>query len=209
MKKLLFIFTITAMLCGCGDVKESAESSEVSLYEAVTEEENEVSDENVYIDEDRTIFYDTLDEFRSSEFYSAMKSEGVTPYVLSYDEERYSMGMITSDPGVYKYVLYDNLEQQDVRYSVSFTSNIADMNELQETFSYAKNILTTAENNGITYEVYLTTPPYQEEECYGLIYLPFENCKASIHTGNDTTTDEILSYFDDFVLVPDESQAAQ
>lgn len=197
MKKLIYALTLTVMLCGCGN----SESTSVS-------EKNMVSDavvvEGCSGEEDRRITYDSLDEFRGSTFYRTMKESGYTPYMLQYDEERYTFERMVSDAGFYIFCLKDSLTDKAVQCTITYDTYVTEMSQLQEIFPYEKNILTTVERDGEVYDVYLVTSPYDEVENYSLSYLPYMGYEVSIRVGNNSSADEILAYFNEFTLVPDE-----
>ena len=197
MKKLICALTLTVMLCGCGN----SESTSVS-------EKNMVSDavvvEGCSGDEDRRITYDSLDEFRGSTFYRTMKESGYTPYMLQYDEERYTFERIVSDAKFYEYYLLDNIAEKVVCYEIQYDSYKVNVEQFGENAPTERNIKTTAERDGQVYDVYLSTSAYTDEVNYYLNYLPFEHYEVSFSVGNNSTADEILAYFNEFTLVPDE-----
>ncbi|MBQ8296781.1 MAG: hypothetical protein IJX77_03260 [Ruminococcus sp.] len=215
MKKILCIIALQLLLCGCENTEKTFTSENV---ESATVTTTEISPEEteVFVDEDTSIIYETLDAFKSSDFYNTMKSEGYPPYLLEFDEERYDLGKIISNTSSYDYILYDNEAEVNIVYSIMYDTYIEEMSDLQAAFPYSDNILTTAECGGEIYDVYLITSPYNVDSeknstftDYDLAFLPDFRYEAYLTINGITTTDEILSYFDDFVLVPDESQAAQ
>lgn len=200
MKKLICALILTAMLCGCGN-SESASISDESL----------VTENNVIQgcdgDEDISATYNTLRDFRVSTFYSNIIKSGCTPYVLEYDEERYTFEKIISNAGFYMFILNDNVTDKEIHCTITYDTYVKNISQLQEIFPYENNILTTAERDGEVYDVYLITSQYDEIENYSLSYLPYAGYEVSISAGDDSTADEILSYFNEFTLVPDEGDA--
>lgn len=192
MKKILCVMTITLMLSGCGStgtisesLQESSEVEYIADYETMTS-------------------YTSLDEFKGSSFYRGLKEQGINTYTLDYDSERYTLSQISADATFYEYSLYDKVEKQGISCTISYEPAMTDFNVLKSTFYNDSNIITTAENNGVVYDVCLKATPYVDYENYSLLYLPFENYRVSIHAGNQTSADEILSYFNEFTLVPDD-----
>lgn len=201
MKKLICTLMITSMLFGCSsaDVDNGSvtEENKIETIENITETNDEVK---MYVDEDTVIVYETLEEFRNSEFYSKMKAEGHTPYLLEFDEERYEFKNIRADNSGYDFYLYDNQTSKNVCISTIYNSGIETMSELQNTFGNVDDIITTAERNEQHYDVLLSKIPYVEYEEYSLLYLHADEYMVSINVDN-ATSDEILEYFDDFELV--------
>lgn len=198
MKKLICALTLTVMLCGCGSTDVNSPDNSDS-----TQETTEVE----YIDEYETMTtYTSLEEFKGSSFYKGLKEQGINTYTLDYDQERYTLSRIDADASFYEYNLYDNTEQRGVNYTICYSPGTTSFGTLWSTFYNEKNIRTTAENNGEVYEVCLNAIPYVDYEDYGLIYLPFEGYRVSIYADGQTSADEILAYFNEFTLVPDEEE---
>lgn len=198
MKKLICALILTAMLCGCGSTDVNSPDNSDS-----TQETTEVE----YIAEYETMTsYTSLEEFKGSSFYSGLKEQGINTFTLDYDKERYTLSRIDADASFYEYNLYDNIEQQGISYTICYDPTMTGFSMLWSTFYNEKNIRTTAENNGVVYEVCLNAIPYVDDEEYGLLYLPLANYRVSIYAGNQTSADEILSYFNEFTLVPDEEE---
>ncbi len=195
MKRLTALLLTTAFLCGCGSTE--------SKNESVSEVESTTVEINCYLENDVKA-YTSVEEFNNSTFYDNLKKQNINVYDIMYDSERYDLVQIVTDALFYEYQLFDNETQLMVDYTVNYDKTMGNMNELMSIFDGDRNILTTATNNIGTYEVYLVTPSFMEEEDYGLVYLPFENYVVSIYAGNNASSDEILSYFDDFELVAEE-----
>lgn len=174
------------------------------IREALSEEQRDrLAPYYTFIDaeEPETIF-DTVDEFKASSDYQAIKSQAETLYLPEFDTERYSVTRIKPLDGSYEYRLHDNTEDINITLSVIYTTYIRDIKEIQEMLPYEKNVLTTAEAWGKTYDVYLITSKYSDNENYSLSYLPYEGYHVTISTGESyMPTDRILEYFDDFELV--------
>lgn len=207
MKKLIVLILTAMLLCGCAEGKSENSKAEPVTFDAGSYEKEEDS-----IDSVTSMVYDSINAFKASEFISNMKSEGYTPYYLDYDQERYTFNSIIVDGSFYNYRLYDNVEKKGLDYTISYASTYETVDDLAKSANYYdKNIITTAQRNGVTYDVYLSTSPYnfvpdnpEPVLDYWLLYIPFPEYQASIFVDGDTTTDEILSYFDDFELVAEE-----
>jgi len=79
------------------------------------------------------------------------------------------------------------------------------MSELAVMYSGSLNERTTATNEDGTYDVYLSTSEYNEHENYILSYLPYDGYEVTIKAGDNSSKEDILSYFDDFKLIADNS----
>lgn len=210
MKKTLLISMImSALLCGCGNAHKepstnSNNSSEASISETSNQQKTEVpDDEEVHIDESDMEFFESLDEFKKTEFYNKMKEEGFTPYLLEYDEERYSFCSIVTARNYYEYILYDELNEKNVYCAVHYDTYMKDVSEFGVNAIAVDSIITTAERNGKKYDVYISSSILTDERNYLICYLPFDKYKSIISADGAETPDEILEYFDDFELVPD------
>lgn len=197
MKKLICTLLITSMLFGCGN----AEGNSISDIEPTTERK-------AVVDYDSTQQFDTIDEFLSSEFCNGLREKDINIYTLSYDEERYEFNKITADGTFYEYRFHDNENNKHIIFSVSYDVRKTTMGYVRSLFDNDKNISTTAENSSGTYEVYLADSPLDSKDNYGLMYLPFEKYMVSIYA-NDSTSDEILEYFDDFEIVAESTTSIE
>lgn len=173
------------------------------IKESLSEEQRDrFAEYYVFVDaEAEDVSFTTKEVFMQSPQYSKMQEEAEEVYLPAYDTERYSLTKIFFRDGSYEYYLYDNTEKQNVSVSVVYNTYISDIGDFEGMLNNEKNIMTEAELNGKTYDVYLATSAYGNIENYGLIYLPFEGYHVTIYAGDDSTADEILEYFDDFELV--------
>ena len=203
-KTLLFAIILSAVLFGCGkDCNESSTNTNNSS-ETSNQQETEASDvEEVHIDESDMEYFENLDEFKRSDFYANLVSSGITPYLLQYDEERYELQMIYAEHEFYTFMFNDNVSDHYVRYTIDCDTYMKDVSEFGVNAIAVDSIITTAERNGKKYDVYVRSSTLTDERNYSLSYLPFDRYGASISIGNAQTPDEILEYFDDFELVPD------
>lgn len=174
------------------------------IREALSEEQRDrLAPYYTFIDAEEVsdISYSTVNEFKGSTFCSTMKSDGYTPYLLEYDEERYSLVRLSSEKTWYTYNLYDNIEKKNISYTIMYDSYVEKIEDFAEySGGTSEDIITKAQRNGTEYDVYLSKTPYIEDTNYGLLYIPAEGCEACIYAYN-STSDEILEYFDDFELV--------
>lgn len=208
-KTLLFAIILSAVLFGCGkDYNEPStntnNSSEASISEISKQQETEASEvEEVHIDEGDMEFFESLDEFKKTEFYNKMKEEGFTPYLLEYDEERYTFCSIVTARNYYEYILYDELNKKNVYCAVHYDTYKTSVDQFGANAISVDSMTTTAERNGKKYDVYISSSTLTDERDYLLCYLPFDKYESIISTNHAETPDEILEYFDDFELVPD------
>lgn len=182
MKRFSFILLPSLLLCGC----------------------SQQSEETVHIDEDLTITYSDVDEFLASDFCDTMKEDGFTVYLPSFDTEKYTISRIISSNELYWFVLKNTENDQGIIYQISYDCYEQTVDQLSDNkMDKSGDIITTAEKNGITYDVYLSKTLYVDWDEYNLIYLPFED--YSVYIGSDSPTPEAaLSYIHDFDLVPAE-----
>lgn len=207
MKKLICMLMITSMLFGCGvvETENSPVIEETTLIvepPTIKTERNAESDDGVValIDEETSSKYGTIEAFKNSEFYNQIKTDGFTPYLLEYDEERYTFQKMNTDAKWYSYVLYDKVADKNITYTLKYDRYIDNIEDLSENNLSDRNFASTAERNGVTYEVYLSTSAYKETDNFFLHYVPVEGYIASMNA-EQATSDEILEYFDDFELV--------
>ncbi len=197
MKKTTLLLLTSLLLFGCTETKTESKPAE---SEDTTEESIVVM-----VDEDTSATYDTVEQFKGSTFYSNIKSEGRTPYLLEYDEEKYTFQKINSDLGFYKYVLLDNTNQKHVSYTITYDTPLKSMAELSSMYSDSINETTQATNSDGTFDVFVSTSKYNKQENYILSYLPYDGCEVTLVVGNNSSKEDILSYFDDFALIADNS----
>lgn len=206
-KRMLITLIITVMLCGCGNASNTTSSSENSKESQAVSTTAEI--DCVWVDD--TVSYQSYDELKSA--YSVItpmlsdtgtETNEYVPLRLVYDEERFQLGHIIANRSGYEYILLDKESNKNVTVSICNNTDMKEISEVRALFGNAKSIVSTAESGGNTYDVLITTSPYKSTENYSITFLPEEGHYASIHVGTDTTADEILSYFNEFTLVPDE-----
>ncbi len=195
MKKRLLLSILTlCFLAGCGQME--SQNSNIEQVQT-TDPEDEVICE--LIDEFET--FSTETEFFNSAACERLKGAGIEIYQLQYDTERYSLSQINANVCFYTYCLYDNINNAAVNIEILFDPTISSVTELLAIFDNESGVIRTAEKAGTEYDIYLSSPRYNEELDYSMIYMPFENYSVSIYADNNQTIDEILEYFDDFELV--------
>lgn len=196
MKKRLLLSILTlCFLAGCGQTE--SQNSNIEQVQTTTDPEDEVICE--LIDEFET--FSTETEFFNSAACERLKGSGIEIYKLQYDTERYSLSQINTNVSFYTYCMYDNVNNTAVNVEILFDPTISSVTELLTIFDNESGFVTTAEKDGVKYDIYLSSPRYNEELNYSMIYMPFANYSVSIHVKKNQTTDEILEYFDDFELV--------
>ncbi len=207
MKKTAIIILSSFLLCGCGESENNKVSKTeiTSLTTASVEEATEEETVIVMVDEDTSVTYDSVDVFKCSSFYSNIKAEGRVPYLLEYDDERYTFKNIISDLGFYTYILYDNTEQRLVSYEIIYNTPVKNISEHAQMFSDSLNEITSATNEEGTYNVFLSSSKYNVQENYTLSYLPSDGYQVTLKVGDNSSKEDILSYFDDFKLIADNS----
>lgn len=195
MKKRLLISILTlCFLAGCGQTE--SQNSNIEQVQTTDPEDEVICD---LIDEFET--FSTEAEFHNSAAYERLKGSGIEIYQLQYDTERYSLSQINTNVCFYTYCMYDNINNTAVNIEILFDPTISSVTELLTIFDNESGVIRTAEKDGTEYDIYLSSPRYNEELNYSMIYTPFENYRVSIHAKKKQTTDEILEYFDDFELV--------
>lgn len=219
MKKLSYMLLFTLLLCGCGQ-EETADKVEMTAAEETTEaakleETTQTPEETkatleLHISADTVVKYDTVSQFLDSDFCEKMQGEGFATYLLSYDEERYEFRSISSDASFYEYRLVDTETEESVSVTISYDTYEENVEQFADNkLSTEGDVITTAEKDGVTYDVYLSKLPFEESTKYSLSYIPFENYTVYI-SSHRPTTEEVLEDFQAFDLITlEEWNAAQ
>ncbi len=207
MKKIAFILLLSTLICGCSEANKEEVSKGSESIQSISTESVDTTEEAVVVmvDEDTSVTYDSVDVFKCSSFYSNIKAEGRVPYLLEYDDERYTFKNIISDLGFYTYILYDNTEQRLVSYEIIYNTPVKNISEHAQMFSDSLNEITSATNEEGTYNVFLSSSKYNVQENYTLSYLPSDGYQVTLKVGDNSSKEDILSYFDDFKLIADNS----
>ncbi len=199
MKKYLSIVMFCVLLTGCGAAEETLVKKEMNMQSAASDSEQ---DKIVCALPETTIYYDSEAAFLASDFCAEMQQKGYTPYLLSYDEERYEFCQMWSDASFYVYSLIDKTEDEGVTYTISYETYERTATELnQNKADKSGDSIVTVEKDGMSYDVYISKSPYIDYDRYSIQYLPFMEYKVSIHAGA-TTPEAALAYIHEFDLVP-------
>lgn len=200
-KKLTFLLVPLFLLCsGCSDAQGSAPAVKESKAESVTETDAPRAEYNVSTRET----YTTMEAFLASEFCQNMKEEGDTLYMPDYDEARFTFEAVSTAGSCYELELTDTETDSSVIISINH-------NAYQEAVSdFATNkittegdIITTAEKDGTTYDVYLHKDGFIETDQYSLSYIPFPGYTVYI-ISDRATPEAVLEDFQAFTLITQE-----
>ncbi len=182
-----------------------APTPEATAVPDVPEETTEETKESVSSMEiARIVEYDTVDEFLASDFCKKMKEDGFTPYILSYDEERFELKGMHSDASFYVFGFHDKEKDQGVSCTLMYNTYMTDVEQMMDNIRVpVEHVFTTVEKDGVSYEVYAGDAPFDEWVLYNMGYLPFEKWRMSINS-DSPTPEEAIAYIHEFDLVPAE-----
>ncbi len=192
MKRITPAFlALSFLLCGCSNAENSTETNQLPS--------------GVHINVDSTIYYDTVSDFLDSDFCKAMQEEGFTTYLLSYDETRYEFSRMSSDAKFYVFHFLDTQTDSGISITIMYDSFYEEVSDFGvNAADTSGDIITTAEKDGQTYDVYISKVPYTPEDQYNIGYIPFPDYNVYI-SSNRATPEEVLEDFQAFTLVPAES----
>ncbi len=229
MKKQAYLFALILAFCCCGCNQNPAEPEETEAptthaTEAPTEQATEAptpepttapdapeetpeeTQKSVSsMDIARTVYYDDVDEFLSSDFCHTMQSAGYTPYVLSYDTEKYELSHIRCDSRFYEFSLLEKENGGSIIYCVTYDAYFKNVEEIAALYvdEPEKNLITSVEKDGSVFDVHVSRIPSPDVSHYNLSYLPFEG--YMVYIGSDSPTpEEAIAYIHEFDLVPAE-----
>lgn len=198
MKRMLaLLMCMPLMLCGC-----STQENEITPTEQVST--TSAQTEKVYLNEVRTIEYQTIHEFLESEFCQTMQSEGFAVYLPSYDAAQYELRRITSDAAFYEFSFVETATGKYVVYGVLYRTCFKSADEFAQLYpdTADENILTSVEKDSVLQDAYIVKTQLTEDSCcYNLSYLPMEGYEVYIGS-NSSTPEDALAYIHDFDLVP-------
>ncbi len=193
-KRLLISILILCFLAGCGQTENQ---SSISEQVQTTNPEDEV------ICELPGYEFFSIQEFKASEQYNEIKKRGYVPYILEYDEERYTLDNIISYDFEYTYNFTDNINGEPIEYLIQHNGVPTDVFELAEKSTYDRKYAETVEFNGITYDIFIHATEYDGTLNHGVGYYPYDNCCIHMWAGLNATKEEAIECFGDFTLVPD------
>ncbi len=152
-------------------------------------------------------YYDMVSAFLASSFCGKMREEGFTTYLLAYDDERFELMGMWSDANFYVYNLWDTVTNESLHCTISYNTYMTEIGQMDDNLRVPiDQVFTTAEKDGVTYDVYVASGAFEETPCYSVSYLPMEKYALSIRT-SESTPEEALNYFHAFNLVPMEGVA--
>lgn len=196
MKKLTALLLAGAFLCGCSEAETTESRPEPTTFDIDSFEPGE--DIACY----ESIFYDTEEEFKSSEFCSETMKAGWEIYLPVYEEEKYALESISSDIGFYHYTLYDKEDGELVEYSFYLNGAEPDFEYYRENQVYDFQCVTTAESGGVTYDVLVHATDYNNTLNHAIEYYPFDGYYCVFWSGANASMEEAIEAFGDFTLIP-------
>ncbi len=200
-KKLTFLLVPLFLLCsGCSDVQGSAPAAKESKAESVTETDASPAHYNVSTSET----YTTMEAFLASEFCQNMKEEGDTLYMPDYDEARFTFEAVSTAGSCHELELTDTETNSSVIISINHNAYHEKVSDFAiNKITTAGDIVTTAEKDGTTYDVYIHKDAYAETDRYSLSYIPFPGYSVYI-LSERSTPEAVLEDFQAFTLITQE-----
>lgn len=185
MKKVLSMLMASLLLVGC------AESAKVSNSVSNVENKSGIN----------ATSFESFEEFFNSDICEKMKDEGFEPHALDYNSEKFELLGIESDSHFYDVTLREKSTGSVIVCTITYNY----LNE-SETLATEENMSTiSVEKNGLEYEICLEETEDAIDGGYSLNYSPFTGYRLAINcVDNKAEKDEILSYFNEFTLAPDE-----
>lgn len=199
MKKVLCLLMTTVMLFGC---KQSHTDNASSTAETTTTAES-IAD--VIACGPINYYFESMDEFRASEFYAEFVGKGYVPYIPVYDEERYTLDKVYAiqDELEYTYYFIDNNDGEQVEYYVRHNVEARDVFEMAEEGLYDRTYAETVEFGGVSYDIFIHATEYAETLNHAIECYTYPDCQIHMWAGLNATKEEAIECFGDFTLAPD------
>ena len=210
MKKRIYVLALTMLLCGCGanrtDLKERETTALNPTIASVETTDTQETTANYIceVDLNRSVEYGSFEGFLRSDFCKEMRENGYTPYAISYDEERYELKGVRSDPGFYVMGFRDkyNPDGKGVSCTILYNAPEKTASELSRNkWDTSGDSIVTVEKDGVNYDVYVSKAILVDYDEYSIVYIPFEGYTLSIRA-SASTPEEALAYIHEFDLVP-------
>lgn len=157
--------------------------------------------EESHVDEKTTIDYKDIPAFLESDFCKEMQKEGKKVYLPTWDAEKFGLVNVYTSHETSVFTFKDAQTGKVGHYQISYDDYRKSVEDfVKDKPEAAKDQIIKAEKDGVSYDVYLSALPYQENTEYNLYYIPHENVRVYIGTAR-SKTEEILADFDQFDLV--------
>lgn len=193
MKKSIAILTASLFLVGC---TESAKESNNVSYVG--------SDSGIHEEIDAVTSFESFEDFFCSDICVKMKDEGFEPCELDFNSDKYELLGIESDSHFYDVTFKEKNSGEVIVCTVTYDYQ----HELETSVTEENTSTISAEKNGFEYEIIIEEPENSLDGGYALNYTPFSGYKLAINSvDNAAEMNDILSYFNEFTLVPDEGDA--
>lgn len=197
MKKLLCMFMITSLLCGCG--KNEQDNTDSTADQLAATEASSIACGPI------NYYFESIEEFKASEFYTEFTEKGYVPYIPVYDEERYTLDKVYSIQGEleYAYFFTDSNDGEPVEYYIRHNVEACDVFEMAEAGLYDRTYAETVEFGGVSYDIFIHATEYDGTLNHAVECYTYPDCQIHMWAGLNATKDEAIECFGDFTLVPD------